>query len=224
MSLRKRENTGKLKEEALEPILWRTRFVLNYESVIVTEEQGRCSKTKCWGNYLSRVEKKERKVYNEKFQDPWGSIYINWTTESRRIKWARQLANIRVRYITFLMENVKEKHCLKELVVDTRILLKWILRNRVRSVNKFILLVIETNEGPSEEGDEISGSIRTGEFIDKLRSFCMSKRTVFQIFGWFFYLVSDSGKCIMLHVVQRAFQRQFFNCSTWKQRQWSYVM
>jgi len=36
-------------------------------------------------------------------------------------------------------------------------------------VNKFILLVIETIEG-SSEGDEISGSVRTGEFIDKLRA------------------------------------------------------
>jgi hypothetical protein len=41
VTLRKRENTGKLKEEALEPILWRTRFVLSYESVVVTEEEGR---------------------------------------------------------------------------------------------------------------------------------------------------------------------------------------
>jgi hypothetical protein len=50
-------------------------------------------------------------------------------------------------------------------------------------VNKFILLLNETIEGPSEEGDEISDSIRTGEFIDKHRSLCMSKRTVFQTFG-----------------------------------------
>ena len=50
-------------------------------------------------------------------------------------------------------------------------------------MNKIILLVIEMIEGPSEECDEISGSIRTGEFIDKLRYLCMSKRTVFQTFG-----------------------------------------
>jgi len=68
------------------------------------------------------------------------------------------------------MENVNENNWLKKLVMNTRILLKRILRNRVPSVNKIILLVIETIEGPSEEGDEISGSIRTGEFIDKLRS------------------------------------------------------
>lgn len=80
-------------------------------------------------------------------------------------------------------------------------------------MNKFILLVIETIEGPSEEGDEISGSIRTGEFIDKLRTLGMSKRTVFQTFASF-HLVIDSGKCIMLHVGQRAFPRQFFICST----------
>jgi hypothetical protein len=43
-------------------------------------------------------------------------------------------------------------------------------------MNKIILLVIETIEGPSEEGDKISDSIRTGEFIDKLRSLCMSKK------------------------------------------------
>jgi len=50
-------------------------------------------------------------------------------------------------------------------------------------VNKFILFVIETMRSPSEEGDEISGSIRNGEFIEKLRFLCMSKRTVFRNFG-----------------------------------------
>lgn len=50
-------------------------------------------------------------------------------------------------------------------------------------MNKFILLVTETIEGPSEEGDGILGFIWTGEFIDKLRSPCMSKGTVFQTFG-----------------------------------------
>jgi hypothetical protein len=50
-------------------------------------------------------------------------------------------------------------------------------------VNKFIFFETETIESPCEEGDEISDSIRTGEFIDKIRYLCMSKRTVFRTFG-----------------------------------------
>jgi len=51
---------------------------------------------------LSRMEKKKRKVCNEKFQDPCAStyLYINRAIESRRIRWTRQPANIRVRYVT----------------------------------------------------------------------------------------------------------------------------
>jgi hypothetical protein len=99
----------KLEEEALEPIVWRTRFVRGYEYVTVTEEQGRWSKTRCWRNCLSRMEKEESKVYNEKFQGLWVWTYITRTIESRRIKWARHLTNIRLRYVNVFDGNVNKK-------------------------------------------------------------------------------------------------------------------
>jgi hypothetical protein len=59
-----------------------------------------------------------------------------------------------------------------------------------------VSLVTETSEGPSKHGDEISVSIKTGEFMSKLRLFCMLKGLCSKTLASF-YLVVDNGKCIV---------------------------
>jgi len=60
---------------------------------------------------------------------------------------------------------------LEELDVDVRIILKWVFEEKdLRTWTGFIWVRTGTSRGPVEGRNELRGSIKYSEFLDKLRN------------------------------------------------------
>jgi hypothetical protein len=75
-----------------------------------------------------------RKLHNEELHNLYSLTDIIRVIKSRRMRWAGhvdRLGAMRNEY-KILVENLKERDCLENLGVNYKIILKWILGNRVR--------------------------------------------------------------------------------------------
>jgi hypothetical protein len=75
-------------------------------------------------------------------------------------------------YIIFRSEDLKARDHAEDFGVDRRIILEWILGKQGGEVwTGCIKLRIYTSGGSCEHGNETSGSIKCGEFLDEVNDY-----------------------------------------------------
>jgi hypothetical protein len=73
-------------------------------------------------------------------------------------------------YRGFGRENLRGRNRLEDLIIDRKIILKWIFKSRMREWTGFIWLWIGTGggRGSCKRGNEPLGSIKSVQFLDQL--------------------------------------------------------
>jgi len=110
-----------------------------------------------------------RKLYNEKLNDLYSSPNIVRAIKQRRKRWAGRVARMGEGEACtgFWWGNLRERDHLGDPGIDGRIILRWIFRKwDVGLLTGSSWLRIGTGGGTCKCGNELSSSIKCGEFLD----------------------------------------------------------
>ena len=113
-----------------------------------------------------------RKLHNEELNDLYCSPNIVWVIKSRRIRWAVHVARMGERRGVYrVLVGKPERNHLGDPGLDGRIILRWIFRKGiwVYGLNR-VGSGLGQVAGACECGNEPSGSIKCGEFLDWLKT------------------------------------------------------
>jgi hypothetical protein len=122
-----------------------------------------------FGPKKDEVTGKWRKLHNEELNDLYTSPSIVRVIKSRRMRWAGHLACMGERRGIYrvLVGNLRERDNLRDPSLDGRLILRWIFRKwNVEYMDQIELAQDRDRWRACECGNELSGSIKCGEFLD----------------------------------------------------------
>ena len=114
-----------------------------------------------------------KKLHYDKFNDVYSSPHLIRAIKLRRMWWVGQEARMGRGevYTGFRWGNLRRWDYLNDPRLDGRIILRWIFRKWDGGAwTALIWLRIRTGEGTLKSGNECSGSIKCGQFLDWLRT------------------------------------------------------
>jgi len=114
-----------------------------------------------------------RKLHIEELNDLYSSPSIVRVIKSKRMRWAWHVACMGERRGVYRVLEVKPegKRPLEDPEVDWRRILRWFFRYlNVKAWTESSWHRIEKGGGSCECGNEPSGSVKCGEFLDKLKT------------------------------------------------------
>jgi hypothetical protein len=114
-----------------------------------------------------------RRLHHEELHNLYALRNIITVMKPRRMRWlGRVVRRGEMRNaFKFLSENVKGRHHSEDLTIDGKVILEWILGNRVGRCGTSAWLRIGTSGGCCDHGNESWVSIKGGEFLNKLSDY-----------------------------------------------------
>ena len=124
-----------------------------------------------------------RRLHNEELNDLYSSLYIIQVIQLRGMRWTalwyvRETVKV---HTEICWADLRERDHLEHVGLNGRIILKWIFKKWDGELWALLIwLRVGQEAGYCECGNELSGSIKCGEFLDWLRPVNFSRRTVLE--------------------------------------------
>jgi hypothetical protein len=118
-----------------------------------------------FGPKRDEVTGKWRKLHNEESTDTYSSPNIIRVMKSQRMSWAKQVARVGEK-TGFWWGNPRERDHLEDPRVDGRITLRWIFKKWDVGIWTGLICLRSQVAGSCTRGNEPSGSVKCGEFLD----------------------------------------------------------